>query len=91
MVVASAAGIAAAAYAGTGAIPSDPRIESEIDKTMARMTLDEKIGQMTELAIDVLGYWKDGEFFLDEAKVAEAIGKYKVGRPSRHVGTVVRF
>lgn len=79
MVVASAAGIAAAAYAGTGAIPSDPRIESEIDKTMARMTLDEKIGQMTELAIDVLGYWKDGEFFLDEAKVAEAIGKYKVG------------
>ena len=43
------------------------------------MTLDEKIGQMTELSIDVLGDWKDGEFFLDPQKLHEAIAVYKVG------------
>ncbi len=57
----------------------DPELEAEIEKTLARMTLEEKIGQMTELAIDVLGSWRDGEFFLDEEKLREAIGVCKVG------------
>ena len=43
------------------------------------MTLEEKIGQMTELAIDVLGGFVDGEFQLDEAKLRKAIAEYKVG------------
>ena len=43
------------------------------------MTLDEKIGQMTELSIDVLGDWKNGEFFLDPQKLHQAIAVYKVG------------
>lgn len=61
------------------AIPSDSVLEAKVEKTLSAMTLDEKIGQMTELTIDVLGDWKDGEFFLDNDKVMEAIGKYKVG------------
>lgn len=61
------------------AIPSDPVLDAKVEKTLAGMTIDEKIGQMTELTIDVLGDWKDGEFFLDNDKVMEAIGKYKVG------------
>lgn len=67
------------AGASTPAIPVDPRIEDAVEKTLSRMTLDEKIGQMTELSIDVLGYWQDGEFFLDHDKVHEAIAVYKVG------------
>ena len=61
------------------AIPRDAKIEAKVDATLAKMSLDEKIGQMTELSIDVLGDWKDGEFFLDPAKLHEAIAVYKVG------------
>lgn len=61
------------------AIPSDPDIEASVEKTLSKMTLEEKIGQMTELSIDVLGDWKDGEFFLDSAKLHNAIATYKVG------------
>lgn len=61
------------------AIAPDPAIEQKVEQTLARMTLDEKIGQMTELTIDVLGSWVDGEFVLDKEKVARAIGQYKVG------------
>ncbi|WP_279167757.1 glycoside hydrolase family 3 N-terminal domain-containing protein [Muribaculum intestinale] len=61
------------------AIPSDPEIEAAVERTLSKMTLDEKIGQMTELSIDVLGDWKDGEFFLDPQKLHEAIAVYKVG------------
>lgn len=63
----------------SGAIPKNPDIEANVEKTLSRMTLDEKIGQMLELSIDVLGDWKNGEFFLDPQKLQEAIGTYKVG------------
>ncbi|WP_289740519.1 glycoside hydrolase family 3 N-terminal domain-containing protein [Muribaculum intestinale] len=61
------------------AIPSDPAIEAAVERTLSRMSLDEKVGQMTELSIDVLGEWKNGEFFLDPQKLHEAIAVYKVG------------
>ncbi|MDE7154007.1 MAG: glycoside hydrolase family 3 C-terminal domain-containing protein [Muribaculaceae bacterium] len=65
--------------AAGAAIPSDPDIEAAVERTLSKMSLDEKIGQMTELSIDVLGDWKDGEFFLDPQKLHEAIAVYKVG------------
>ncbi len=61
------------------AIPSDPELEAAVERTLSKMTLDEKIGQMTELSIDVLGDWKNGEFFLDPQKLHQAIAVYKVG------------
>lgn len=61
------------------AIPKDPSIEAKVETTLSRMTLDEKVGQMLELSVDVLGEWKNGEFFLDPVKLQEAIGTYKVG------------
>ena len=61
------------------AIPRDADLEAKVEATLSKMTLDEKIGQMTELSIDVLGSWKDGEFFLDPDKLHEAIAVYKVG------------
>ena len=61
------------------AIPSDPELEAAVERTLSKMSLDEKIGQMTELSIDVLGDWKNGEFFLDPQKLHQAIAVYKVG------------
>ncbi len=61
------------------AIPNDSDIEKQVDAVISKMTLDEKIGQMTELAIDVLGDFEDGEFKLDDAKLHKAIAEFKVG------------
>lgn len=60
-------------------LPKDAGLEVKVEETLSRMTLDEKIGQMTELSIDVLGSWKNNEFFLDPEKLHEAIAIYKVG------------
>lgn len=59
--------------------PKNLKIEAAVEKKLSSMTLDEKIGQMTELSIDVLGEMKNGEFVLDKEKLHNAIAKYKVG------------
>ena len=61
------------------AIPADPEIEKAVEKTLAGMTLEEKVGQMTEIAIDVVGGWGPEGFALDPEKLQTVIGKYKVG------------
>lgn len=61
------------------AIPSDPEIEKAVKKTLSKMTLEEKVGQMTQVAIDILGHWEGDEWVMDVEKVENAIGKYKVG------------
>lgn len=61
------------------AISKDARIEQRIDSVLSKMTLEEKIGQMTELSIDVLGEFVNDEFQLDEAKLHQAIAEFKVG------------
>ena len=55
------------------AIPEDAKIEQQVEELLSKMDLDAKIGQMTELAIDVLGETINGEFQLDEAKLHKAI------------------
>lgn len=65
--------------AATVAIAKDSLIEQKVESLISKMTLDEKIGQMTELAIDVLGDFVNGEFKLDNAKLQKAIGEFKVG------------
>lgn len=64
---------------GAPAIAQDPDVEKKVEEILSGMTLEEKVGQMTELAIDVLGEFKDGEFILDEEKLHEVIAVYKVG------------
>lgn len=66
----------------TPAIPSDPKIETNIRKWLKKMTLEEKIGQMCEITIDVVTDFegsKQNGFTLDAAKLDTVIGKYKVG------------
>lgn len=63
------------------AIPSDPVIEANIQQWLKKMTLEEKIGQMCEITIDVVTDFEkscDG-FTLSEAMLDTVIGKYKVG------------
>lgn len=64
------------------AIPQDAKMEKQIEKLLSKMTLDEKVGQMCELTIDLL---QDRQadpsqgFQLSEAMLDSVIGKYKVG------------
>ena len=37
------------------AIARDAALEKKVEKTLAKMTLDEKIGQMLELNLDIMG------------------------------------
>ena len=61
-------------------IKPDAKIEQKIEKTLRKMTLEEKIGQMAELNIDVVQdrSVKD-RYQLSEALLDTVIGKYKVG------------
>ena len=66
--------------AGAQVIKSDPKIEQKIETTLKKMTLEEKIGQMAELNIDVVQDRSvKGRFQLSEALLDTVIGKYKVG------------
>lgn len=90
MTLTATIGIACASQAVSPAIRQDKDIEEKIEKTLGRMTLEEKIGQMTELSIDVLGEWKDGEFRLDRDKLHNAIAKFKVGSVLNAPGPVAQ-
>lgn len=76
-----AGAIASAVGQTAPAIPSDPVIEANIQQWLKKMTLEEKIGQMCEITIDVVTDFEkscDG-FTLSEAMLDTVIGKYKVG------------
>ena len=60
------------------AIPRDEQMEQKIEQLLKKMTLDEKVGQMCELTIDVIQQRGEG-FRIDEAKLDSVITKYKVG------------
>ena len=65
-------------------IQADSDIETKVDSILKKMTLEEKIGQMTQLTLDVVGkgasvYASDMPFELDEKMVDLVLRKYKVG------------
>ena len=53
--------------------------EVKIDALLRRMTVEEKVGQMTQLTIDMVTSGDDQEVRIDQAKLEKAIGKYGVG------------
>lgn len=71
------------------AIPRDAKMEAKIEKTLAKMSLDEKIGQMLELNLDVMGTmdWNKGVWTLNETMLDTLISKYKVGSILNAPGT----
>lgn len=58
------------------AIPQDKQMEKEIDKILKDMTLEEKIGQMTQITIDVI---LDKDFKLNKEMADKVLREYKVG------------
>ena len=62
------------------AIPRDAALEAKIEKQLARMTLDEKVGQMLELNLDIMGQRDaNGQWQLHEQMLDTTIQKYKIG------------
>ncbi|CAN5254825.1 glycoside hydrolase family 3 N-terminal domain-containing protein [soil metagenome] len=54
-------------------------IDKKVDALIAKMTLEEKVGQMTEVTSDVVSTTNNGVHEIDDAKIREAILKYHVG------------
>ena len=66
--------------ASTPVIKSDAKIEAQVEKTLAKLTLEEKIGQMMELVADLFGANDDkGVFYIDEKKTDSLFSRYKIG------------
>ena len=61
-------------------IKSDVKVEAQVEQTLKKMTLEEKVGQMMELVTDLFGSNdKDGVFHIDEHKTDSLLSLYKIG------------
>ena len=70
------------------AIPRDAALEAKVEKTLAAMTLDDKVGQMLELNFDLMGkYTPGGSWQLNETTLDTLISKYRVGSILNAPGT----
>ena len=70
------------------AIPRDAKLEAKIEKQLARMTLDEKVGQMLELNLDIMGQRDaSGQWQMNEQMLDTTIQKYKIGSILNTPGT----
>ncbi|WOG04759.1 glycoside hydrolase family 3 N-terminal domain-containing protein [Segatella copri] len=72
--------LAYTASANVPVIKSDPKIEAQVEQTLKKLTLEEKIGQMMELVTDLFGSNdKNGVFYIDEHKTDSILSRYKIG------------
>ena len=81
--------LAIAIQAQKPAIPRDAALEAKIEKTLAKMTLDEKIGQMLELNLDVMGNMKVKNAKVDREKVRSVLQQY--GRSAEEVEAMTKM
>ena len=71
------------------AIPRDAALEAKIEKTLSKMTLDEKIGQMLELNLDVMGKMTVENAKVDREKVRSVLQQY--GRSDAEIDAMVKM
>lgn len=72
--------LAYTASANVPVIKSDTKIEAQVEQTLKKLTLEEKIGQMMELVTDLFGgNDKNGVFYIDEHKTDSILSRYKIG------------
>jgi beta-glucosidase len=88
-IVSCAVGAAMAQSSVTPAIPRDVKLEAKIEKTLKKMTLDEKIGQMLELNLDVMGKMTIENAKVDREKVRSVMQQY--GRPEGETETMLKM
>ncbi|MBQ4386715.1 MAG: glycoside hydrolase family 3 C-terminal domain-containing protein [Prevotella sp.] len=82
-------------FAQKPAIPRDAKLEAKIEKQLSKMTLDEKIGQMLELNLDIMGSYGPNGWQLNETMLDTIIQKYKIGSilnaPATRAATVSQW
>ena len=71
------------------AIPRDAALEAKVEKTLAKMTLDEKIGQMLELNLDVMGKMTVENAKVDREKVRSVMQQY--GTPKAEAEAILKL
>ena len=76
IIISCAVGVTMAQSSVTPAIPRDAKLEAKIEKTLKKMTLDEKIGQMLELNLDVMGKMTVENAQVDREKVRSVLQQY---------------
>ena len=76
------------AQAQKPAIPRDAKLEAKIEKTLAKMTLDEKIGQMLELNLDIIGKMTVENAKVDREKVRSVLQQY--GRSAQEIDAMLK-
>ena len=88
-IVSCAVGVTMAQSSVTPAIPRDVKLEAKIEKTLKKMTLDEKIGQMLELNLDVMGKMTIENAKVDREKVRSVMQQY--GRPEGETEAMLKM
>ena len=71
------------------AIPRDEKLEAKVEKTLSKMSLDEKIGQMLELNLDVMGKMTVENAKVDREKVRSVLQQY--GRSTKDVEDLLKM
>ena len=72
--------LALGASANVPVIKSDAKVEAQVEQTLQKLTLEEKVGQMMELVTDLFGANdKNGVFYIDGKKTDSILSRYKVG------------
>ena len=82
-------GISAQAQSVKPAISRDAALEAKVEKTLAKMTLDEKIGQMLELNLDIIGKMTVENAKVDREKVRSVLQQY--GRSTEEIEGMVKL
>src|SRR3954469_4435790 len=65
-------------FEATSRTPSQRDYSQQVDALIKRMTLEEKVGQMTQLTISMITTGQDQNIQIDPAKLDKAIGRYGV-------------
>lgn len=68
-----------AAFQADSKRPTRPDNSAKIEALLRQMTVEEKVGQMTQLTIDMVTEGSDQNIKIDEAKLQKAIVQYGVG------------
>ena len=68
--------MSSAISAQSPAIPRDEALEQKVESTLSRMTLDEKLGQMLQMNIDIMGNTQVENAHVDREKVKSVAQQY---------------
>lgn len=71
------------------AIPGDPEIEKNVKQWISKMTLDEKVGQMLELNMDLMGGMQNVNPKVDREKTAQLMKQF--GRSQQEVENLMNL